>query len=69
MLQEITGHASISTTLGLYGHIYPVDLDRYADRLANAADAAGTEPESGQLTTVTAAILGSASGSAPLSCW
>jgi integrase len=30
--QEIPGHASITTTLDLYGHLYPGDMDRYADR-------------------------------------
>jgi integrase len=40
MLQAILGHASITTTLGLYGHLYPGDMDRYADRLGDAADAA-----------------------------
>ena len=33
MLQEIMGHASITTTLDLYGHLYPGEMDRYADRL------------------------------------
>ena len=37
MLQEILGHASITTTLDLYGHLYPGDMDRYADRLNSAA--------------------------------
>jgi len=37
MLKEITGHASIITTLDLYGHLYPDDMDRYADRLDSAA--------------------------------
>jgi len=37
MLQEIMGHASITTTLDLYGHLYPGDMDRYADRLDGAA--------------------------------
>jgi hypothetical protein len=32
MLQEILGHASITTALDLYGHLYPGDMDRYADR-------------------------------------
>ena len=27
------GHASITTTLDLYGHLYPGEMDRYADRL------------------------------------
>jgi integrase len=31
ILQEIMGHASITTTLDLYGHLYPGDMDRYAD--------------------------------------
>ena len=35
------GHASITTTLDLYGHLYPGDMDRYADRLDSAADDAG----------------------------
>jgi integrase len=37
MLQEIMGHASITMTLDLYGHLYPGDMDRYADRLDSAA--------------------------------
>jgi integrase len=41
MLQEILGHASITTTLDLYGHLYPGDMDRYADRLDSAAHEAG----------------------------
>ena len=41
MLQEIMGHASITTTLDLYGHLYPGDMDRYAERLDSAADQAG----------------------------
>ena len=28
MLQEIMGHASITTTLDLYGHLYPGEMDR-----------------------------------------
>jgi integrase len=41
MLQEIMGHASITTTLDLYGHLFPGDMDRYADRLDSAANDAG----------------------------
>jgi integrase len=41
MLQEIPGHASITTTLDLYGHLYPGDTDRYADRPDDAAASAG----------------------------
>ena len=37
VLREIMGHASITTTLDLYGHLYPGDIDRYADRLDSAA--------------------------------
>jgi integrase len=37
MLQEIMGHASITTTLDRYGHLYPGEMDRYADRLDGAA--------------------------------
>lgn len=40
MLQEILGHASITTTLDLYGHLYPGDMDKYADRLDDAATGA-----------------------------
>jgi hypothetical protein len=43
MLQEILGHASITTTLDLYGHLYPGDMDRYADRLDSAADLAADQ--------------------------
>jgi integrase len=42
MLQEILGHASIATTLDLYGHLYPGDMDKYADRLDDAAASTGT---------------------------
>ena len=48
MLQEILGHASITTTLDLYGHLYPGEMDRYADRLdgaATASDAAKMRPD------------------------
>jgi hypothetical protein len=31
------GHASITTTLDLYGHLYPGEMDCYADRLDSAA--------------------------------
>jgi hypothetical protein len=40
ILQEIMGHASITTTLDLYGHLYPGDMDRYADRLDTAIEEA-----------------------------
>jgi integrase len=50
MLQEILGHATITTTLDLYGHLYPGDMDRYADRLDSAAettDPARIRPDDG----------------------
>jgi hypothetical protein len=42
------GYASITTTLDLYGHLYPGEMDRYADRLDDAAtddDAAKMRPD------------------------
>jgi integrase len=56
ILQEIMGHASITTTLDLYGHLYPGDMDRYADRLDSAADDSGkakTRPDDGEDEQVT----------------
>jgi integrase len=49
-LQEIMGHASITTTLDLYGHLYPGEMDRYVDRLDSAAgdaDKAKIRPDDG----------------------
>jgi len=37
ILQEIMGHPSITTALGLYGHLYPGEMDRYAEPLDLAA--------------------------------
>jgi hypothetical protein len=37
-----SGHASITTTLDLSGHLYPGEMDRYADRLDEAAVITGT---------------------------
>ncbi len=42
MLQEIMGHASITTTSTCTANLYPSDMDRYADRLDDAAGEAGT---------------------------
>jgi hypothetical protein len=49
-----TGHASITTTLDLYGHLYPGEMDRCADHLNEAAgmsdgadDAAKMRPDDG----------------------
>jgi hypothetical protein len=35
--------ASITTTLDLYGHLYPGEMDRYADRLGRAAEDAAED--------------------------
>ena len=55
MLQEIMGHASITTTLDLYGHLYPGDMDRYADRLDSAANEASESKMSPDETKPTSA--------------
>ena len=41
MLQAIIGHASLTTTLDLYGHVYPGEMDRYADRPGTQRDDLG----------------------------
>ena len=45
MLQEIMGHASITTTLDLY----PGDMDRYADRLNSAAEDAAQDTDAARM--------------------
>ena len=43
-------YASITTALDPYGHLYPGEMDRYADRLDGAAtseDAAKMRPDDG----------------------
>ena len=48
VVSEILGHASIMITKDVYGHLYPGEMDRYADRLNEAAgmtDAAKTRPD------------------------
>ena len=48
MLQEIMGHASSTTTLDLYGHLCPGEMDRYADldnEAAGMSDAAKMRPD------------------------
>jgi integrase len=37
VLQTILGHASITMTLDLYGHLYPDEMDRWAARLSEWA--------------------------------
>ena len=49
MLQEVMGHASITTTLDLYGHLYPGDKDRYADRLNSAAEDAAQDTDAARM--------------------
>ena len=49
MLQEIMGHASITTTLDLYGHLYPGEMDRYADRLNEAAGMTSTDDDAAKM--------------------
>ena len=51
MLQEIMGHASITTTLDLYGHLYPGDMDKYADRLDDEANEANEATGTGKAKT------------------
>ena len=54
MLQEILCHASITTTLDLYGHLYPGEMDRYAARLMRRPGCLTRptmRPECGQMTT------------------
>jgi integrase len=38
VVQRILGHASISITLDLYGHLYPDEMDTWADRLGEIAE-------------------------------
>jgi hypothetical protein len=52
MIPGMMGHASITTTLDLYGHLYPGDMDRYADRLSDAAELADPA-KSGQVKRMT----------------
>jgi integrase len=40
VVQRILGHGSISITLDLYGHIYPDEMDIWADRLGELAEQA-----------------------------
>jgi integrase len=42
VVSEVLGHASIMITKDVYGHLYPGDMDRYADRLDSAAE--NTDP-------------------------
>ncbi len=43
------GHASITTTLDLYGHLYPGEMDRYADRLGSAAEDAAEDTDKAKI--------------------
>jgi integrase len=46
VVQRILGHGSIAVTLDLYGHLYPDEMDRWADRLGEIAEQMW--PERGQ---------------------
>jgi hypothetical protein len=46
VVQRILGHSSITITLDLYGHLYPDEMDTWADRLGDIA--ASVWPERGQ---------------------
>lgn len=50
VVQRILGHASITVTLDLYGHLYPDEMDTWADRLGDIAGNSGGAvwPEGGQ---------------------
>lgn len=50
VVQRILGHASITVTLDLYGHLYPDEMDTWADRLGDIAGRSGGAvwPEGGQ---------------------
>jgi hypothetical protein len=39
VVQQLLGHKSATMTLGLYGHLFPDQLDQVADRLDAAARA------------------------------
>jgi hypothetical protein len=39
-IQSHLGHSSITVTLDRYGHLFPADLDRLADRLEAARNVA-----------------------------
>jgi integrase len=46
VVQRILGHSSVAITLDLYGHLYPDEMDRWADRLGEIAER--MRPECGQ---------------------
>jgi hypothetical protein len=50
MLQEIMGHASITTTLDLHGHLYPGEMDRYTTGWTRRPRTA-MRPKCAQMTT------------------
>jgi hypothetical protein len=52
MLQAILGHASITTTLDLYGHLYPGEMDKYATA-STMRPRRPVRPKSGQKTRKT----------------
>jgi hypothetical protein len=46
VVQRNLGHGSIAITLDLYGHLYPDEMDRWADRLGEIAEQ--MRPKNGQ---------------------
>lgn len=48
VVQRILGHASITITMDLYGHLYADEMDTWAERLDLVAQAFDVRPESGQ---------------------
>jgi integrase len=43
VVQTMAGHASVTTTLNRYGHLFPDDLDLAAARLADMVAVVGTD--------------------------
>lgn len=48
VVQRILGHASITITMDLYGHLYADEMDTWAERLDQAAGLDDVRPECGQ---------------------
>ena len=54
------GHGSVAITLDLYGHPYPDEMDRWADRLGEIAERMWLERASPTITVMTVGPLASA---------
>lgn len=48
VVQRVLGHASITITMDLYGHLYADEMDTWAERLDEAAQQSDVRPECGQ---------------------